>query len=1061
MPRHRQSPERRQLTVVYCDLVGSTALSNRIDAEELTELIVAYRDAVARCVTHFDGMVAQYVGDGVLAYFGYPSAHENAAERAIRASLAMIAAVGQLHTADGQPVHAHIGIATGSVVIGSLPRQDSVRVDVGHYANAAEEISAVGEAPNLAARLQALAGPDMIIVAPATRRLAGRLFRYRFLGDAHVKGFDEPVPTWEVTGERTLISRFHALHTVGRAPLIGRSRELTLLQELWGTACSGRGQAVQLAGEPGLGKSRLAEAAVHKSLEAAAIQLWYHCAPHSQSSALAPLVRQLTLASRIDTADADHLKLQKLESILPDPAQRDTDTVPLLADLLAVDYTREYPDLQRMSARRRRSRLFETVLLLLAALAEQRPVVVVVEDLHWIDPSSMELIERAIDHIQTLPVMLILTTRPGVRMPWEGRGNHREIVLRPLEYASSIALVRHLLGARTVSRSVMERITDRADGVPLYIEGLTRHVIETAEADGTADPERPGGGELDAFSVPASLQDSLMSRLDRIGATEKRVAQVASVFGREFGYAMLAGTSDVSRTHLDTAIDRLVSSGLVTRLSGRPAPVYSFRHVLIRDTAYSSLLRKERARLHDRAGRLLCDEFPEISEQQPELIAHHFERAGSVETAADFWLMAGRRSAKRSSFKEAIEQLQHVLSLLADQPRTPGTMQREMHAYIALGGAQAGYRGFSAPESGEAYGTALELARELDSTNEYFLALSGAGSYHITRAEFDTCRSLADECLARASRQSSALPFVIGRRLLGGTLFLTGELESAVEQLKTAIALYDEHSSSFRETGMLYVQDHKSTALCYLALAYTVMGYLDRGLQCARASLNHSRSLRDLHATNFSLTYLAAVHHFRRDAPQTMERARESMEMALEQEFGTWVGVSRMIYGEALVRAGRFEEGLQAIMAGTQEHGTMEAVTYQPFGISLLVKALLRVQRWDDAAGALEKAEAIVSRFGETWYLPELWRLKGYVAQQRGDRGAAEDLLRRAVDMARRQNARFWELRAATALGRLLLDDGEDEQAVGVVKPVHEWFREGLDTEHLQTARALLAGMRA
>lgn len=1060
MSKHLSSPERRQLTVMYCDLVGSTALSKRIDAEELADLIVAYRHAVARCVTGCDGMVTRYVGDGVLAYFGYPFAHEDAAERAIRASLAAIAAVRQLPTADGQPLRAHIGIATGSVVIGSLPGDDSIREDVAHYGSAAEEISAVGEAPNLAAHLQALAGPDMVVVAPATRRLAGRLFRYRFLGNAPVKGFDEKVPAWEVTGERTPISRFHALHTVGHAPLVGRFRELTLLHDLWETARNGCGQAVQLSGEPGLGKSRLAETAVHKTLEAGAIQLWYYCAPHSQSSALAPLVRQLTLAAGIHAADTDRVKLQKLGSILPDPEKRDTDTVPLLADLLAVDYAQEYPALQRMSAQRRRSRLFETVLSLLAVLAEQKPMVVVVEDLHWVDPSSVELIERVIERIQTLPVMLILTTRPAVRLPWERRENYREITLLPLERASSVALVRDLLGARTVSRSVLDQIVDRADGVPLYIEGLTCDVIESAEAGTAAGPGRPGTAGVDAFSVPASLQDSLMSRLDRIGAAGKRVAQVASVLGREFGYTMLAGTADVSREDLDTAIERLVSSGLVTRLSGQPAPVYTFRHMLIRDTAYSNLLRKERVRLHDRAGRLLCDKFPEIAEQQPELVAHHFERAGSVETAVDFWLMAGRRSAKRSSFKEAIEQLQHVLSLLADQPRTPGTTQREMYAYIALGGAQAGFLGFSAPESGEAYGTALELARELDSENEYFLALSGAGSYHITRAEFDACHSLAGECLSRASRQSSALPFVIGRRLLGGTLFLTGELESAVQQLEMTVALYDEHASSFRETGMLYAQDHKSTALCYLALAYTVMGYLDRGLRSAQASLKHSRSLGDLHATNFSLTYLAAVHHFRRDSPQTMERARESMEMALEQEFGTWVGVSRMIYGESLVRAGRFEEGLQAIMAGAEEHGTMEAVTYQPFGISLLVKALLHVQRWDDAADALDRAEAIITQSGESWYLPEVWRLKSCVMQQRGDREAAEDLLRHAVEMAHSQNARFWELRAASALGRMLLDDGDEEQAVEVVKPVHEWFKEGLDTEHLQAARALLTDYR-
>lgn len=1055
---HRPSPEYRQLTVMYCDLVGSTMLAKQIDAEELAEVIVSYRETVHRCVTRFQGMVARYVGDGVLAYFGYPYAQEDAAERAIRASLATIEAVRRSTTADGQPLHAHIGIATGSVVIGNLLSGHGVHESVAHYGAAAEEISAVGEAPNLAAHLQALAGPDAVVVAAMTRRLAGRLFHYRFLGHATVKGLDEPVPAWEVAGERTLLSRFHALHTVGRAPMVGRSHEVHRLQEIWETARGGLGQAVLLSGEAGLGKSRLAEAAIHTTLESAAMQLWYYCAPYSQSSALAPLVRQLTLAARIDAGDSDLLKVEKIRSILPLPEDDDSDAVPLLADLLSAQHADQNPDVTTMSAQWRRRRLFETVLSLLTALAAHRPVVVVVEDLHWIDPSSQELIERVIDHIQDLPVMLILTARPTIQVPWKEKTNFHSIPLQPLERSEGFDLLQNLLGGRVVSSTVMSQIAERADGIPLYIEGLTREVIESADIDVAGASQLPGATGLDVFSVPFSLQDSLMSRLDRIGGTGKRVAQIASIFGRDFSYAMLAGITNMSHDDLRAAIDHLLSSGLIASQSARPSPGYTFRHVLIRDTAYTSLLKRERARLHGQAGRMLRNEFPELAEQQPELIAYHFERAGDVETAADFWLKAGRRSAKRSSFREAIDQLQHVLALLGDQSPTPGITQREMSAYIALGGAQAGYRGFSASESGSAYRKALEIARNLDTTNEFFLALSGAGSYHITRAEFDTCHALADECLSRASQHGSAPPVVIGRRLLGGTLFLTGELDAAVQQLEGAVALYDEHASSFVETEMMYVQDYKSTALCYLALAYTVMGYLDRGLRSALASLSHSRSLGDLHTTNFSLTYLAAVHHFRRDSPQTMERARESMEMALEQEFGTWVGVSRMIYGESLVREGLCDQGLSAIMAGAREHGTMEARTYQPFGISLLVKALLRVAHWDEAANALERAEAIIADSGEHWYLAELLRLKSSIVLQRGDRVAAEDCLRHAIELARKQHARFWELRASVALGRLLVDEGDDAQVREIVKPVCEWFTEGLETEHLRTARTLLAG---
>lgn len=1043
-------PERRQLTVMMCDLVESTALSLRLDPEELTEIVQAYRRRCTNVITRNGGVVAQYVGDGILAYFGYPRAHEDDAERAIRAALGIAAA--ERSTSEIADLNVHIGIATGIVVVGNLSGDQPPMG--GADPQGREEISAVGSALNLAARLQSLAEPGMVVVPEQTRRLSRGMFEYKDLGRHDLKGFGKPVQAWQVIRESKVRSRFHALRASALTPLVDRQSELHELRQLWDSAQEGQGRALLITAEPGAGKSRLAMAA-RRIAGRRCLRLWYYCSPHLQSSPLAPLARQLTLAAGFSDKDDDDARLHKLIRLLPNGAGDANEAAPLLANLLSIPYESRYPPLN-MSPQRQKHRLFEVLMQILQAFASRGPVLLVVEDLHWIDPSSDELIGILIDRLKELPILAILTARPEFQSHWDGTAPLLRMPLGPLERADSISMIELLCGNRNIPEATVRQIADETDGLPLFIEDLTRDVLELADLHETGTGAVIARAPL-PFSIPTTLTDALMSRLDRLGSA-KTVAQIGAAIGREFSYELLAKVADLPEEQLKDELYRLVDSGLLMSRRSTAILVYAFKHALVRDAAYSSLLKKRQVSLHARIARILVEDFPETGESQPELLAHHFEAARNIENAVHYIVKAAELSAKRSGFVEAISQLKRALSLLDTQPGSRSRLRQELQVYLALGGINAEYRGFSATECGEAYTAALALCRELGDAPEIFSVLSGIGSFEITRARFQECRGLAEECLSRAAQQRSNPPFVMGHRLLGGTLFLTGEFASARKHLEEALRIYEQDETPYRGTQALYVQDHRSTALCYLALTLTILGYLDSGVRAAENGLSHSRSLGNLHSINFSLCYLAAVHHIRRDSRAALGRATESFELAREQGFATWIGTSQMIRGESLVSNGECEEGLKEITSGMKAHRGIEATTYQPFGISLFVKGLVAAGRLDEALGALAQALAISERTGERFYLAELWRLKGEVLARKGNPQQAEYWFLEAIELSRRQEAKLFELRSAASLCRLLDKPRKETMLRDMLEPVYNWFEEGVDAPDIQEARALLTG---
>lgn len=1046
-------PERRQLTVMMCDLAGSTALSLRLDPEELTEVVQAYRQRCANVITSNGGVVAQYVGDGVLAYFGYPRAHEDDAERAIRAALGIVAAGRS--SSEIADLNVHIGIATGVVVVGNLLGDHTQPPMGGAAPQGREEISAVGSALNLAARLQSLAEPGMVVVSEQTRRLSRGIFEYKDLGRHDLKGFDKPVQAWQVICESKVRSRFHALRASALTPLVDRQSELQELRQLWDSVQAGQGKALLLSAEPGVGKSRLAEVVARQIVDRRCLRLWYYCSPHLQSSPLAPLIRQLTLAANFTDKHDDDSKLHHLISLIPDAAKGASEMVPLLANLLSIRYESKYPPLN-MSRQRQKHRLFQVLMQLVEAYASRGPVLLVVEDLHWIDPSSHELIGLLIDRLKGLPILAILTARPEFQSHWDDRANLLHMPLSPLERRDSIAMIELLCGNRNIPEPTISQIADKTDGLPLFIEDLTRDVLESAYLQDVESSPLVQRGRS-PFAIPTTLTDSLMSRLDRLGSA-KAVAQVGAAIGRDFSYELLAKVVELPEEDLKEELYRLVDSGILISRPSTTALMYAFKHALVRDAAYSGLLKKGQVSLHSRIARILVEDFPETGESQPEVVAYHFQAAKDVENAVHYLVKAAKLSAKRSGFVEAIAQLKGALSLLGTQERSRAQMRQELRVYLALGGINAEYRGFSSAECGDAYTTALELCRELGDAPEIFSVLSGVGGFEITRASFQKSRALAEECLSRAAQQQSKPPFVMGNLLLGGTLFLTGEFTAARKHLEEAILVYEQDKMSHRGKQVLYVQDQKSTGLCYLALTLTILGYVDSGLRAAESGLTHSQSLGGLHTINYSLCYLASVHHIRRDSRAALERATQSLQSAREQGFATWIGVSQMVRGAALISSREYEEGLKEITCGLKAHSGMEAIAYQSFGIALLVKGLIEAGRLDEALGALAHAQAISERTGERFYLAELWRLKGEALAKKGSVSEAGHWLREAIELSRQQEAKLFELRSAVSLCRLLEQPRRETVLREMLEPVYNWFEEGVDAPDIQDARALLTG---
>jgi len=1030
--------ERRQLTVMFCDLVGSTALSSQLDPEDLREVIAAYHRGVAEIVRSFDGFVAKYMGDGVLVYFGFPSAHEHDAERAVCAGLGITDAVSRLEVRTIK-LQARVGIATGLVVVGDLVGEGS-----------AQEQSVVGETPNLAARLQALAEPDAVVIAAGTRRLIGDLFEYRDLGAVEVKGIAEPVPTWQVLRSSAVASRFEALRGSVLSPLVGRGEEIDLLLRRWARAKSGDGQVVLVSGEPGLGKSRLTAELEERLQSQPHVLLRYFCSPFHQDSALYPFIDQLGRASWFAHDDPPAAKLEKLEALLARAALSDED-VAFIADLMSLPASERHA-LPNLSPQRKKENTLEALIRQLEVLASRRPVIMIFEDAHWIDPTSRELLELLVERIRSLPVLLIVTFRPELQSPWIGQPQVTMLALNRLDQHDRTALVDQIAGGKALPSEVIDRIIGRTDGVPLFIEELTKSVLESGLLREQSD-RYVLDGALPPLAIPTSLNDSLMARLDRL-ASVRLVAQTGAAIGREFSYALLRAVSPLPDDELQTALARLVTSELVFQRGIPPDAVYAFKHALVQDAAHGSLLRSARQQLHAQIAEALEVQSPETKENQPELLAQHCAEAGLVDESAAYWGKAGRRSAARSAMAEAVAQFQKGLDQLVLLPDSLERQQKELELCSGLGAALMIVKGYAAPETGDNYARARELWEQLGSPSAFLHVPCGQFFYHVNRCEFDVAQRLAEDLLRVSRQHNNSAGLVLGHTCSGRTLVSVGRFASARSHLEQALALYDPigHSLLPHQVGI----DPHVTSQTNLALVLFCLGFPDQAMAQGSAAVAGARRLAHPPSLALSLgigTYPLALAG---DNLALEERVNELVSVAAEHGFSLYSAAGTILRGWAMVKNGDVTEGMALLSSGSAAYRAAGQEAWMPFFVALQAAAYEMAGQIEEGLTLLEEAFQIVERTGERWLEAELHRQKGQLLLQQGHPAAAEELYRKALRIAREQEAKLWELRAAVSLARLRRDQGRHAEARELLAPVYGWFTEGFATPDLREAKALL-----
>jgi class 3 adenylate cyclase/predicted ATPase len=1041
--------ERRQVTVMFSDLVGSTALSARMDPEDLRELISAYHNCVAETVRRFGGFVAQYLGDGVLVYFGYPEAHEDDAEWAVRAGLELIAAVIALKTPASLQVR--VGVATGLVIVGDLTGSGG-----------AQERGIVGETPNLAARLQGIAEPNTVVIAEGTRNLLGTLFELEDLGPIDLKGITRPVRAWVALRASTVESRFEAMHPSGLTALVGREEEIELLLRRWSRAQSGEGQVVLISGEAGIGKSRLTAALLESLAPEPHTRLRYFCSPQHTDSAFYPIIVQMERAAGLLHDDTPSQKLHKLDALLAQTSTSIQDAA-LIAEMLSLPNDGWYPALE-LTPQQRRQKTLEALTAQIETLARQKPVLMNLEDAQWADPTSLEAFGRLVDRIRTLKVLLLATFRPEFDAPWVGRPYVTALVINRLAEHEAGAMIDRIVGNRLLSASIRQDIIERTDGIPLFVEEMTKAVLEagseTAAARAIAAVPPP------ALAVPASLHASLMARLDRLGGPAKELAQIAAAIGREFSHALLASVVRQPEAELRSALDRLIAAGLLFQRGVPPHATYLFKHALVQDAAYGTLLRGPRRTLHAGIAETIESEFAEIAESRPELLARHWTEAGLIEKAAGLWGKAGQRSLARSALVEAAEQLTRALDQIATLPGTPALRAEQIKLQLALVNALMHVKGYAAPEPKAAVEQARQFIERAEALGEapedpllLFSVLYGAWAASYVAFNGDVTRELASQFMALAEKQGQIVPLMIGHRLMGNLLMLTGDILKGREHYNHAFALYD--PAKHRPLATRFGQDVGVSIFVYRALAQWMLGYPETALADADHALEDAR--QDGHAGTLMYaqfhTSLTNVLCAKYAAANT--QSNEVVRLADEKGAALWKALATMQKGSVFALSEKVSEGIEMITSGIAAYRLTGSRVYLPIFWSHLSSAYAQLGQFDDAWRCIGEAMTAVEITKERWYEAEVNRIAGEIAllSPEPDVAKAEAYFARALAVAQKQEAKSWELRAAMSMARLWRDQGKPQRARELLAPIYGWFTEGFDTRDLKEAKTLLDGL--
>jgi len=1040
-------PERRQLTIMFCDLVDSTALSAQFDPEELREVIRAYQQVCAAVIARYAGVVARYMGDGIMAHFGYPQAHEDDPERAVRAGLGIIEAMAGCTAGRDKavpPLAVRVGIATGLVVAGDL---------IGE--GAAEEQAVVGETPNLAARLQGLASPNTVVIASSTQRLLGGLFEYEDLGCHELKGFVAPVRVWRVIRPRPTRSRFEAVHAAALTPLIGREEEVGLLLHRWEQAKQGEGQVVLLSGESGIGKSRLIEALYERIRTEPHIRMRFQCSPYHSNSALYPFIGQFEWAAKLKREDTAEQKLDKLEALLAKWVDKVEAVAPLFAALLSIPTKGRYAPLD-LTPQQQKARTLAALVEQMESLAARERVLVVFEDIHWIDPTSQELLDRVIERAQSARVLVLITFRPDFLPSWVGQPHVTLVTLRRLNRCQRAVLVERLAHGKPLPGEVVEQIIAKTDGVPLFIEELTKTILTSGLLK--EDAERYVlSGPLPPLAIPDTLQDSLMARLDRL-ASVKEVAQIGATIGREFSYELLAAVATLTEQRLQAALEQLTRAELISRRGMPPQAYYVFKHALLQEAAYESLLKSRRQQLHTRIAQVLEERFPERAEVEPELLAHHYTEAGLPKLAVSYWQRAGQRALERFANREVVGHVTKGLELLASLPDTPEHARQEIELQTALGAACWAIKGFASPTVEQSFKRARELCERVDASMRLIDILRGLYAYYLVRGELRTAREQAEQLLTLAQRTRDASGLVVGRYSLGAILFWQGEFVAARHELEEACSYYDPKEQHAKVlSGQL---DPGVDALNHLSWTLWILGYPEQAIDVSEEAVATARKLSQPLTLAVALTWACWVRACCGQPAIIAETfLAELKTLTTEHSFAYLKVVTILLEAQALIARNQFEPGLTQIRQAWAEFQAQQATGLgHGWAVSIAVLAYSRLGKAEKGLKMVAEAFEVIERNGERHWKAELHRLQGELLLTLGtdNQGKGEACLRRALEVAQHQQAKSLELRAAISLARLLQCQGKNHAAKCLLLNVYGWFTEGFATADLKEAESLL-----
>jgi predicted ATPase len=934
---------------------------------------------------------------------------------------------------------------------------------------ARHEQLALGETPNVAARIQGLATPNTLVVSRATYRLIQGYFEFQDLGAQTLRGIGEPVTMYQVVGESGATSRLDVAQPRGLTPLVGRESEITLLQERWAQAKIGQGQVVLLRGDPGIGKSRLVQTL--KDLVASEPHLRWECrsAEYAQNTALFPLIDLFQRLWRFDAQETPEAKVAKLEQALSQYRLPVEESVPLFAPLLSLSLPESRYAPLHLSPQRQRQKTLETIATILLDLTARQPVLFIVEDLHWTDPTTLELLNLVMDQTPTASLLTVLTCRPTFHPSWTHRSYLTELTINRLSQPQMARMVERVVGEKTLPTEVFKQIMAKADGVPLFIEEMTKAILESGSLkEGAKRYELTGS--FATFAIPATLQDSLMARLDRL-VSAKGIAQLAAVIGRRFAYDVLQAVSQLDDITLQRELQRLVAAELLFQRGVSPQSTYVFKHALIQDAAYQSLLKSTRQQYHQRIAQILEAQFPETVDTQPELVGHHYTEAGLRVQAIPYWQQAGQKAIERSANVEAISHLTKGLALLMTLPDTPERAQHELTLQIALGVPLTGTEGWGAPRMGHAYARARELCQHVGDTPQLCSALIGLWAFYLARSEPSTAQELGEQLLRLAQSMQDPALLLEAHVALGNTLVWLGEFAPAHAHLAQGMALYN--PQHHRSHIVRYGHDPGAWCLGFAAWALWHLGYPDQALQRSQEALTLAQGASHPRMLANALGYAAELHQLRREVQATQALAEAEMVLARDHGFEFFLAEATFFRGWALAERGQSKEGMAQMRQGLAAWRATGATIKWTYYLMLLAEAHGKAGHMDQGRTVLAEARTILDNSGERRWEAELYRMQGVLTRQKVQGASsqsqgptrvqseardleAEAYFVQAIEIARKQQAKSLELRAAMSLARLWQQQGKRAEARELLAPVYGWFTEGFDTADLIEAKALL-----